>query len=44
MISSVILYMLTGLQAEMERMMEEMRLENNRPISIGEECDQDIET
>ena len=30
--------------ADMERSMEEMRLENRRAVNIGSECDQDIET
>ena len=36
--------MLIGLRADMERLMEEMQLESDRAINIGEECDQDIET
>ena len=38
------LYMLIALQADMERLREEMRLENRRAVNIGSECDQDIET
>ena len=36
--------MLIALQRDMERLREEMQLENNRAVNIGEECDQSIET
>ena len=36
--------MLIALQADMERLKEEMQIENRRAISIGNELDQDNET
>ena len=44
MISSVLLHMIIALPGDMEGLMEEMQLESDRAINIGEECDQDIET
>ena len=36
--------MLIALQADMERLREEMRLEKRRAVTIGNELDQDNET